>query len=162
MRRIIEDTKGVSYITTALLILVFTTLFAAVFSFSKTMTVLTGVKAEAGKALDSCVIENAKIIYSSIKQGHNRTGTIGGISFTERFMNETGAVSDGEGVSVINGKGDTVYRLSEPVVDFDEDNVLRIKVDFTVEVPLKLFGVELFDVSIPMCVKSKYVNFLIE
>lgn len=160
MKKTLNDNRGITYISTAVIVLVVSALFAAVFNFAKTMTVLRNVRNETTKVLDSCVIENAKVIYSSIKQGNNKAESIEGMSLLERYSLVSGAEISGNSLCVRNSDGKTVYEIIDPVVSLDSEGKLRLKAEFSVRIPVKMFEITAFYVTVPMSVSSNYVNYL--
>lgn len=160
MKYNICDKRGFGHISTAVIIIALSLIFACVFGYAKTMTVLRTVKEDSKRVLDSCVIENAKIIYSSIKQGHSRTETVDGMSFKERFSEMTGAECASGELRLAGNDGNTVYVMSDPVISLEGGDKLWLKAEFTVYIRFTVMGSTVYEISVPMCVKSKYVNYM--
>lgn len=160
MKGFIGDKKGITYISTAVIIFIMSALFAVAFQFAKTLTVLRTVRDDATRILDSCAVDNAKLIYSSIKQGNNRIIEVKGKSFMERYVSETDSELHASGISLADKGGKTVYIMSFPKVSLDSENELRLKAEFNIKIPFRLFNLKVFEITVPMTVKSNYVNYL--
>ncbi len=162
MKKKIINNNGTGYISTAVYILFVGVLFAAVLGLAETVTMLRGIKEDSKTVLDCCVLENAKIIYSSIKQGHSGTDEIQGLNFSDRFVEMTGCTKKGSEISCVGSQGEVLFVISDPEVSFEAEGVLRLKVSFEVTIPLKIGDFDVLELKVPVSVKSRYINIVSE
>lgn len=159
---ILKNEKGSGYVSTAVCLFFATAIFALVLTFSEALGALRVIYESSKRALDSCVIDNATIIYDSIKQGHNRATSIEGTLFEERFIIETGGARESGNIVKTEKNGSVIWSVEDTEISFETENVLRLRADYTVKVPLRIGELLSFDIEIPITVKSRYVNILME
>ena len=74
-----------THIKTAVIVLITAMILSLVLTYASIMTVITNTKSNAERMLDSFVIENSTLIYSSIKNGNDFTEYINSYDFINKF-----------------------------------------------------------------------------
>ena len=155
---ILKSKQGNSCFHTAIVVLVLVMIFSVVLTYASLMTIVSTTKEDTQRVLDGFVIENATQIYQSIKKGNNSTTAN---EYNERFQAlicvELGL--DNSGTMLYNEAIDKeiIYYYTNPLTTNLKDDILELKTDFELIIPISFAGQKLFDLRIPLEVKSLYV-----
>lgn len=151
---LLKSKKGEGYIVPCVLILVFSMIFAIIFTYSASISKINLMIENTKVVLDSFVTENSTEIYNSIKQGNDYTEVID----TEKFRNSLIAFCT---LELENGMlysydadGQELYHITEPVLSFSKENELELVVKYTISIPLWFAGQQFPSANIPIEVTS--------
>ena len=75
-----------TYIKTAVIVLITAALLSLVFLYASLMSIISSTKSNTERVLDSFVIENATFIFDSIKNGHDFTPAIDENYYIYKFL----------------------------------------------------------------------------
>jgi hypothetical protein len=139
-------------------ILTIAMIFSAIFAYARLMTIVSKAREDTQRVLDSFVIESGEEIYQSIKNGnHDSIGRTYSVRFAQRIRDElaleeyaSALYSRTEGLAV-------TFQYSDSLTTHLNGEVLELKSDFKIIVPLWFSGVKVTDLAVPMRVKSLYV-----
>ena len=157
MIKILKDRSGDSYVKTVVLILVISMVFSVVLTYSSLMAMVAKTKEDTQRVLDSFIIENAEIIYGSVKNGNHQTTA----AYSERLRvllaEELGINKTGGTLHSKDGRGDIVFTYDDSVTSQIKSGVLELKTNFDLVFPVDFAGNKITDLRIPIEVKALYV-----
>jgi hypothetical protein len=159
MIKIVKDKSGISYVKTAVIILVISMLFSVVFTYISLMITVSRTRDDTQRVLDSFIIENASEIYDSVKNGNNTTlNNDYSNEFRKRVFNELWLMQVGGSPMYHSGTdGKVIFYYDNPVTTTIRSDVLELKTQYEIVMPVSFAGQKLFDLRIPMEVKSLYI-----
>lgn len=136
--------------------MVFCIILSVMISFVTTVETIRQTKRNSRVVLDSFVMKNSVEIYDSIKQGED---TVYGLD-SERYIAELCSFcSLQRGTDCLifaDENGNEVYEMSIPQMEFADQNRMKIKISYTVKVPVSFAGLEVTEVDVPVTVTSNY------
>jgi len=133
-------------------------IFLAVLTYSSLITSLRMARETTQLTLDSFLIENAVIIYQSIKNGHNETNlTEYDQAFTEQLLQELDVVKNGSALYHTGSEGGIIYTYRGPLTQTLNGDILELKTTFELTLPVRFAGQNLMDLRVPQEVRSLYV-----
>ena len=133
-------------------------IFSVIFTYVSLMITISRTREDTQRVLDSFIIENAAGIYQSVKNGNHRTLNS---NYDTRFRNlvvaELGLTRVGNNAYHATDSGDIIFHYNNPVTTNITNGVLELKTTFEIVVPVYFAGNKLFDLHVPLEVKSLYV-----
>jgi len=154
----IFNKSGLSYIQTAVIILIAVMLFSAVFTYVLLMVTISRTRDDTQRVLDSFIIENASEIYVSVKNGNNTTLST---AYDTRFKNlvatELGLTQSGAAMYSETADKNIIFYYNNPVTTNIHSDVLELSTKFEIVLPVSFAGNKLFDLTVPVEVNSLYV-----
>ena len=152
MKKLLKDTRGGGYFTPCVITIVIAMILSAVLFYAQCMTIIQTTRADTERVLESFIMKNSIDIYNSIKQGHDFTE-----NFDENFyISETSSVLSLDSIKNYlynyGADGEIVYAMTNPNVTYKVDNALKLKVNYTVMIPVIFAGEHIFDLVIPVTV----------
>lgn len=154
--KILKSTRGNSCLHTAIIVLVIVLLFSVVLTYASIMTTVSTVEDNTQQVLDSFIMHNAKEIYASIKNGNDYIPEIDKEFFVNNFDHELSLEISGDLLYSKNKENNVIFYLTNPLTTNLKDNTLRLQTSFDLHVPVSFANRKLFDVGIPLKVKSSY------
>lgn len=151
-----RNKKGISYVKTAVLVLVIAMILSAVLAYASMMTIIQTAERNTIRVLDSFVIHNSKLIYESLKNGNDFTENINKSFYLYALSDELGLDFDGVSLYAINERGVLIYRMTNPNVACEWYNTLKLKATYEILIPVTFAGEHLFNLRIPQKVVSYY------
>jgi len=145
-----------THIKTAVIVLITAMILSLVLTYASIMTVITNTKSNAERMLDSFVIENSTLIYSSIKNGNDFTEYINSYDFINKFYLDCTLDNDGTFLYNKDDKGKLIYKLSNPDVSYTINNSLNLTCTLNIYFPMEFAGKKFSDLIIPLKVKTTY------
>ena len=140
------------------MILVISMIFAAIFAYASLSSIVRKAKEDTQRVLDSFVIENAAEIYASIKNGnHDAIGREYSERFIDRLHTELGLSRQASVLYNRSMNHEVIFQFNDTLTGTVRNDVLELKTDFKIIVPVWFAGNKLFDLTIPLQVKSLYV-----
>lgn len=148
--------KGISYIQTAVVVLCLSMLISAILTYGSMMTIIETNQENTERVLDGYITQNSIEIFGSIKTGSDVTPYLNQKAFLEAYLLENPLDFSGEMLYSIGKDGQTVYSMTLPVVAYTVQNTLKLQVSYDLLLPVSFAGKHLFDLKVPMAVKSNY------
>ena len=148
MRRLLTSKAGMSHVQTAVLVLAMAMVFSAVFLYASMMTIVQASRDQTRRVLDDFVMHNSIEIFDSLKNGDDLSEELDELFYKSEIFS---AFS-------LDISGDSLYAVSaHPRVDYEVQNTLQLNASYDLAVPIRFAGNHLFDLEIPVVVKSYYV-----
>lgn len=131
--------KGGTFLLVALFLFIITLLLSVTLEASKVYSTGNRVKSSAQAALDSFVYNTAKEIYGSVKQGSDYNSSVSQSQFLEMLTKELNLTKSGNRYSHISD-GKTLYYIESPTITFTVTNTVKLKITYTLVIPVRPFG----------------------
>lgn len=145
-----------SYIKTAVIVLIVSMVFSLVLTYASIMTIVQTTKSNTERVLDSFVTQNAASIYGSIKTGNTYTTTIDSNLFISQFSADCTLDYDGSYFYNRDSEGSTIFKMTSPLITFTVNNTLNLTCVFDILIPIDFAGKQINELSIPVKVKTSY------
>lgn len=104
--------------------------------------------------LDSFVTQNSTEIYNSIKQGNDYTEVIDTEEFRTSLISFCTLEIENGMLYSYDADGKELYRITEPILTFRNENELELVVTYTISIPMWFAGTEFASANIPIEVTS--------
>ena len=150
----ISNKNGSSYVRTCVIVIVLVMILSAVMFYAETMTIVETTKENTEMVLDSFIMKNSIEIYDSIKQGHDWTEKFDENYYFSEYSSRFSLDFSGNCLYNYNKQGDIVYYLTNPNVTYKVDKALKLKVSYTLFMPVRFAGKTLYWLRIPLAVTS--------
>ena len=156
MKKHLFNNKGGGYITACVITIVIAMILSSVFFYAACITIIQNTREMTEEVMESFIIENAVLIYDSIKQGHDLTEKLNknvlGSEISSRFSLDF----VGNTLYSHDKDGNMIYAMTDPEVTFKVDKSLKLKASYMVAVPVKFAGSRLFFLRIPLTVTKSF------
>ena len=150
--------RGEGYIQVCVMVLILCMLIAVCLTFTSTVHTIRVVQRNAQIVLDSFVMENAILIYDSIKNGHDFTEAVDVSQFQANLAYYNDLIKSGAYYYHYDPDGDLDYRITTPALSMTQTNSLKIAVNYTITTPLYFAGMQVSTVSVPITIESRLTN----
>ena len=152
MKERLLNNKGAGYITACVITIAIAMILSSVFFYAECITIIQNTRDMTEEVLESFIIENAVLIYDSIKQGHDLTEQLSknflGSEISSRFSLDI----QGDTLYSYGEEGEMIYKMTNPYVTYKVDKALKLKASYTVIIPVDFAGRRLFDLHVPLTV----------
>ena len=152
MKKLLKDTRGGGYFTPCVITIVIAMILSAVLFYAQCMTIIQTTRADTERVLESFIMKNSIDIYNSIKQGHDFTEDFDENFYISETSSELSLDSIKNYLYNYGADGEIVYAMTNPIVTYKVDNALKLKVNYTVMIPVIFAGEHIFDLVIPVTV----------
>lgn len=150
--------RGEGYIQVCVMVLILCMLIAVCLTFASTVHTIRVVQRNAQIVLDSFVMENAILIYDSIKNGHDFTQHVDVDSYQVMLAEYNSLSPSGNYFYHPTEDGTWDYRITKPQLTMMDGNALKIAASYTITIPLYFAGMQVSTVSVPVTVESRLTN----
>lgn len=167
LRHWISDKTGGGYVSVCVGVLAFVTLFAFFLSYFSTLSGIRANRENMQRVLDSFVTRTSKDIYARVKRGN--AGLLDG-EWDERFwdwlsVSELGIRTQAQtqtGNRTLEARGEDgtlKWVMTAPALSFAEGNedVLRLRADYVLTVPVPFGGILLGNMDVPVSVEAHFL-----
>ena len=155
-QKIFHDRSGISYLQGAVLTLAISFLFAVVLSYASIISIISVSRDSTRLVLDKFVASHQTTIFASVKEG---TDTLDELD-TEFFIS---TMQEDLSLDLRNGllysvaeSGEIIFCLTTPVVSYNIENILNLKAQYDICIPVTFAGQQISQLTIPMEVTAKY------
>jgi len=148
--------KGISYVKTAVWILIFSMILSLVLTYASLMTLIQTAESNTQRVLDGFVTENSKLIYDSLKNGSDFTESLNKSFYISAVSDELSMDKSGNMLYYMNEQGNVIYRISNPNVAYEWENTLMLKATYDILLPVTFAGQIVATLRIPQNVVSYY------
>ena len=152
--KLLKSTKAEGYITPCVLIIIFVMIFSIIFTYSASISKVNLMRENAKVVLDSFVTQNSTEIYNSIKQGNDYTEVIDTEEFRTSLISFCTLEIENGMLYSYDADGKELYRITEPILTFRNENELELVVTYTISIPMWFAGTEFASANIPIEVTS--------
>ena len=152
--KLLKSTKAEGYITPCVLIIIFVMIFSIIFTYSASISKVTLMRENTKVVLDSFVTQNSTEIYNSIKQGNDYTEVIDTEEFRTSLISFCTLEIENGMLYSYDADGKELYRITEPILTFRNENELELVVTYTISIPMWFAGTEFASANIPIEVTS--------
>ena len=152
--KLLKSTKAEGYITPCVLIIIFVMIFSIIFTYSASISKVNLMRENTKVVLDSFVTQNSTEIYNSIKQGNDYTEAIDAEEFRTSLISFCTLEIENGMLYSYNADGKELYRITEPVLTFRNENELELVVNYTISIPMWFAGTQFASANIPIEVTS--------
>ena len=151
----LKNKRGEGYILTCVLVLVCSMILSVFIMFVNAVNVVRTVRMNTITVLDSHVVRRSIDIYSSIKQGHDRTSSLEEDEYIEALMSFCTFERRGNDLYNYDEDGNEQYHISAPILGYTKDDCLKVSASYEVSVPIYFAGVKITDAVVPVTVESR-------
>lgn len=152
--KLLKSTKAEGYITPCVLIIIFVMIFSIIFTYSASISKVNLMRENTKVVLDSFVTQNSTEIYNSIKQGNDYTEAIDAEEFRTSLISFCTLEIENGMLYSYDADGKELYRITEPVLSFRNENELELVVTYTISIPMWFAGTQFASANIPIEVTS--------
>ena len=152
--KLLKSTKAEGYITPCVLIIIFVMIFSIIFTYSASISKVNLMRENTKVVLDSFVTQNSTEIYNSIKQGNDYTEAIDAEEFRTSLISFCTLEIENGMLYSYDADGKELYRITEPILTFRNENELELVVTYTISIPMWFAGTEFASANIPIEVTS--------
>lgn len=152
--KLLKSTKAEGYITPCVLIIIFVMIFSIIFTYSASISKVNLMRENTKVVLDSFVTQNSTEIYNSIKQGNDYTEAIDAEEFRTSLISFCTLEIENGMLYSYDAYGKELYRITEPILSFRNENELELVVDYTISIPMWFAGTQFASANIPIEVTS--------
>ena len=157
MRRLLTSKAGMSHVKTAVLVLVVAMVFSVVFLYASIMAVMQASRDQTRRVLDDFVMLNSIEIFGRLKNGNDLSEELDELFYRSEIVSAFSLDISGDSLYAVSDQGGVEYVIAHPQVDYEVQNTLQLKASYDLAVPIRFAGNHLFDLEIPVVVKSYYV-----
>jgi hypothetical protein len=157
MRRLLTSKAGMSHVKTAVLVLVMAMVFSAVFLYTSIMTIVQASRDQTQRVLDDFVMHNSIEIFDRLKNGDDLSEELDELFYKSEIFSAFSLDISGDCLYAVSDQGGVEYGIAHPHVDYEVQNTLQLKAGYDLAIPIRFAGNHLFDLKIPVVVKSYYV-----
>ena len=152
--KLLKSTKAEGYITPCVLIIIFVMIFSIIFTYAASISKVNLMRENTKVVLDSFVTQNSTEIYNSIKQGNDYTEAIDAEEFRTSLISFCTLEIENGMLYSYDADGKELYRITEPILTFRNENELELVVTYTISIPMWFAGTQFASANIPIEVTS--------
>ena len=151
-----SNKRGDGYVFPCVMILVLCMVLSVFIFFYSTASWIRITKENTKTVMDSYIIKNSIEIYNSIKQGNEYTEALDANVYIDDLCDFCTLVNKGNYLYAYDSKGKVQYQMTKPYFTFQVDNTLKIRVHYTLYVPIWFNGKAVGAASIPVTIDSAF------
>lgn len=151
-----NDKRAEGYIWPCVLIVIVCMILSVFVMFADAVNITRQTERNSRVVLDNYVMQNSIVIYNSIKQGNDNNTNLDSQIYTDALADFCTFARNGSYLYNYDDDGNVQFYVSEPKLEFVKDKTLKIRVSYTVYVPIYFAGVRVDTAEIPITVTSKF------
>lgn len=152
----LSNNKGLSYIDAVAWVIALAMILSLIINVALIMVAIQNAENNTKRVLDGFVTQNSQEIYDSLKNGQNSIYTFDADSFIEELKDELFLVERNSLLCYMDSNGNVLYRMTNPTVNYEVDNVLKLNVTYNIIMPIGYDNRTLVTLSIPQKVVAYY------
>ena len=152
--QILKNKNAETYVSVCVLILAIVMIFSGIFVYASTVSLIDTSRENSKVVLDSFVTQNSTEIYNSIKQGNDYTEAIDAEEFRTSLISFCTLEIENGMLYSYDADGKELYRITEPILTFRNENELELVVTYTISIPMWFAGTQFASANIPIEVTS--------
>lgn len=157
MKRLFLNRSGMSHVKTAVLVLAAAMVFSTVFLYANLMTIIQASRDQTQRVLDDYIMHNSIEIYDALKNGEDISEELDELFYKSEIFSAFSLDISGDSLYAVSEAGELQYVISKPHVDYEVQNTLKLNASYNLSIPIRFAGKRLFDLELPVTVKSYYV-----
>lgn len=157
MKRLLRSKAGMSHVKTAVLVLAIAMVFSAVLLYANIMTIVQASRDQTQRVLDDFVMHNSIEIYDSLKNGDDFSQRLDAAFYRSEVFSAFSLDIVGTSLYSMDEQGQVQYVIINPRVGYEVENTLKLNASYYLSIPIRFAGNHLFDLKMPVTVKSYYV-----
>lgn len=151
-----KNKRGEGYIEICILVIVFCIILSVMISFVTTVQLIKQTKRNSRVVLDSFVMNNSVEFYDSIKQGNDKIDVLDAEKYLSEFCSFCSLQKGTDCLTFVDENGNKIYEISTLKMEFDDPNRMKIKISYTIKLPVSFASMEVTEVYVPVTVISNY------
>jgi len=151
---ILKNKHGEGYVFPCVMTIVLCMILSVLIFFASTASWIRVTKENSKTVMDSYIMKNSIEIYNSIKQGNDYTEALDANVYIDDLCRYCTLVNKGNYLYAYDSKGKVQYQMTKPYFTFQEDNTLKIRVHYTLYVPIWFNGRAVSVARIPVTIDS--------
>jgi len=154
----LKDVNGAGHIKTAIIILALAMIFSAVYVYAERIITINGIEDAMQMTLDSTLMQRSVKSYKTLDDGIKV-----GFSYDEDMFLRLFAVNfdslseEGDLYLLKSGGGETIWKMTKPVVSTENDGEPKLCADFIIYLPIGAGAISLGETEVHMHVISSLV-----
>lgn len=154
----LKNKRGDGYVFPCIMIVVVCMMLSIFIFFAGAVNMVRITKENTKLVLDSYVMKNSIAIYNSIKQGNDFTEALDQNVYIDNLCSFCTLVKSGYFLYAYDENGQIKYMMTQPTITFREENTLKIRLSYTVYVPVRFNGKIVRYAIIPATVDSSFIE----
>ena len=150
--------KGEGYVSTCFMILIYCILIAVFVSFVTAVSIVRITKRNTYKIIDGYVTAKSIEEFNSIKVGTDHTEQLDNELFIDYFCEYNNLTKNGDALVAYTEDGEEKYRVTNLNISFIQDNTLKLKTEYVIEIPVSFGDFDIVIAEVPITIKSKYTD----
>ena len=152
--KMIRNKRGEGYVFPCVMIVMVCMLMAVFIFFATTASMIRITKENSETVLDSYIMKNSIEIYNSIKQGNDYTEAIDQNVYIDDLCSFCTLVKGSYFLYHYDANGRTQNMMTKPTITFRQENTLKIRLNYTLYVPVWFEGKIVRYAVVPVTVDS--------
>lgn len=154
----LKNKRGDGYIFPCIMIVVVCMMLSVFIFFAGAVNLVRITKENTKIVLDSYVMKNSIAMYNSIKQGHDFTEVLDQNVYIDNLCSFCTLVKSDYFLYAYDENGQIKYMMTQPTITFRVENTLKIRLSYTVYVPVRFNGKITRYAIIPATVDSSFTE----
>lgn len=155
-QKIFHDNKGIFYLQGAVLTLCISFIFAAVLSYASIISIIRVSRDSTRLVLDKFVASHQTTIFASVKEGTDVLEELDAEFFISTMQEDLSLDLRNGLLYSVAESGEIIFCLTTPVVSYNIENILNLKAQYSICIPVTFAGQQISQLTIPMEVTAKY------
>ena len=156
MMKALSDKKGLTYIDAVVWVLVLSMILSLIINFALVMVMIQKTEVNTKRVLDGFITQNSQEVYDNLKNGHDSLFSFDEDAFVAELKEELFLVEQGSALCCLDADGDVLFHITNPTVNYEVENVLKLNVTYNIVIPLSFDGHTVTTMSIPQKVVAYY------
>jgi len=153
-----RNKRGEGYLPVCIVTVIIAMLLSVFLQFSASVGTVSQVRDNSQTVFDNFVISRSVDIFAAIKQGSDDNNVLDAQSFRTE-LSEFCTFEENDGFLYhYDNAGNEEYRISAPVLSFDEENSLKLRCSYTVYIPMFFAGQKVGTAEVPIEIKSRLTS----
>lgn len=150
--------RGEGYIFPCVMIVILCMIMSVLIYFLCTASMIRSMKHNSEVVFDSYITKNAIEIYDSVKQGNDYTESIDSTEYVTDLCRFCTLEKRSILLYNYDSNGKVKFYMTTPRISFVESKTLKIRVSYTMYVPIYFNGTRITTAIIPIEIKSSFME----
>ena len=140
------------------MILIYCIAIALFVSFVTAVSIVRITKRNTYKVIDGYVTAKSIEEFNSVKVGTDHTEHLDNELFIDYFCEYNNLTKNGDALVAYTEDGEEKYRVTNLNISFIQDNTLKLKTEYVIEIPVSFGDFDIVKAEVPITIKSKYTD----
>ena len=150
--------KGEGYVYPCVMIVIICFILSVLICFICTVSMIRNIKENCKSVFDSYITKQSIEVYNSVKQGNDDISYLDQEEFLTDFCRFCTLESKSGLLYNYDSERNLNYYMTTPYISFVEASSLKMKVTFTLYVPIRFNGAWITTAVIPVEIKSSFME----